>query len=881
MAGGFGGAVKLTGEAEYRQAITRITQSLRECGAEMKLVSSQYAASDTSQEALNARTKALNNTLEQQKAKLVALQGQERAMHAQYTSSNEAHQKLTASLEAERDKLSQIEASQGKNSEAYQTQAKAVIKLSSAVDKSSAAVNYNEIAMSKIRQQMVETQANINKTESSIKKLSTSEESAGTSSKNLGKHVEEAGDKVEEAGEKAKASGSKFSAAFGAISGVAQSMASKVMDALGGLKDEIVNTSDATDKFQSTLKFAGIDDSKIKELTESTRKYADQTVYDLSDIQSMTAQLAANGVDGYDKLAEAAGNLNAVAGGNADTFKSVGMVLTQTAGAGKLTTENWNQLADAIPGASGKLQEAMQKNGAYTGNFRDAMAKGEITADEFNKAIMDLGFTDAAKQAATSTSTIEGAMGNLQASVVGGFTDMLNKVKPKLTDAISSLADWVTNAFQSIQDFSGKAMAFFQDLANSPQFQNLKDGLSAIGDAAKTAFDNIKTAVQPVIDSIKSLADRMGLLGNGSDAVSNAADKIKDAMGKAGDVLKGVADAMKSISDWCAQHADGVSSALVAIGGGFAAFKMASLISGAITALKGFSLAAKMAALAQAALNLVMSLNPIMIVVTAVGALAAGLVYFFSQTDTGRQKWGEFCQALQDFWNNVVSTFQVTWGYIGQKFSDLGNGIKNTWQSVVDFVGGVPGRIQGFFAGIGSWFSNKFQEVKSGITSKFNDAVDAVKKIPDKFKDIGKNIIQGLWSGIESVKQWLKDKISSIADWIPGWIKDRLGIHSPSRVMRDQVGKYIAQGIGVGFESEMSAVKAQMLDAMPSPDAFAQDYSFGAVNAASSGYRASGDGYQSDIVSAITEALKGVQVVLDDEVAGRFVTKTVTAAIYR
>ncbi|WP_410954914.1 tape measure protein, partial [Pseudomonas aeruginosa] len=78
----------------------------------------------------------------------------------------------------------------------------------------------------------------------------------------------------------------------------------------------------------------------------------------LDDIQSITAQLASNGVKGYDKLAEAAGNLNAVAGGNAQTFKTVGLVMTQTAGAGKLTTENWNQLSDAIPGASGKLQEA-------------------------------------------------------------------------------------------------------------------------------------------------------------------------------------------------------------------------------------------------------------------------------------------------------------------------------------------------------------------------------------------------------------------------------------------------------------------------------------------------------------------------------------------
>lgn len=125
------------------------------------------------------------------------------------------------------------------------------------------------------------------------------------------------------------------------------------------------------------MSFAGYDDSQIQTARDAMKDYADKTVYDLNTISNTTAQLAANGIQDYTGLTEAAGNLNAVAGGNADTFQSVAMVLTQTAGAGKLTTENWNQLSDAIPGASGKIQEALLKNGAYTGNFRDAMEKGQ------------------------------------------------------------------------------------------------------------------------------------------------------------------------------------------------------------------------------------------------------------------------------------------------------------------------------------------------------------------------------------------------------------------------------------------------------------------------------------------------------------------------
>jgi phage tail tape-measure protein len=156
-------------------------------------------------------------------------------------------------------------------------------------------------------------------------------------------------DEINKSSTKASGGTGKFAAIAGAMGGLVSTGISMAVDAISNLSGDIIEASDSAQKFASTLSFAGLDTSTIDQLTASTQKYADQTVYDLSDIRNTTAQLAANGVDNYANLAEAAGNLNAVAGGNADTFRSVGMVLTQTAGAGKLTTENWNQLSDAIP----------------------------------------------------------------------------------------------------------------------------------------------------------------------------------------------------------------------------------------------------------------------------------------------------------------------------------------------------------------------------------------------------------------------------------------------------------------------------------------------------------------------------------------------------
>jgi len=280
---------------------------------------------------------------------------------------------------------------------------------------------------------------------------------------------------------------------------------------------QAIDASDATNKFKNTLGFAGKSAADVDRLTKSTKEYADKTVYGLSDIQSITAQLASNNVQGYDKLAEAAGNLNAVAGGNAETFKSVGMVLTQTAGQGKLTTENFNQLADAVPGASGKLQQALLQAGAYTGNFREAMEKGEITAEEFNAAVMDLGMTDVAKEAATSTKTIEGAWGNLEAALVSGAMGIVDQIKPALTDFMGNVASGAEGAFNWIQNNLIPGIQGVWDILAKGQFDGsskafgleedsgIVDFLFKIGESARAAGDWITGTLIPGIQGVASI----------------------------------------------------------------------------------------------------------------------------------------------------------------------------------------------------------------------------------------------------------------------------------------------------------------------------------------------------------------------------------------
>lgn len=100
------------------------------------------------------------------------------------------------------------------------------------------------------------------------------------------------------------------------------------------------------------------------------------------------------------------------------------------------------------------------------------------------------------------------------------------------------------------------------------------------------------------------------------------------------------------------------------------------------------------------------------------------------------------------------------------------------------------------------------------IASSAGEIIDTFKAAfsekADQFMDIGSQIVRGIWNGISSGYDWITGKISEWIGNVVDWIKNKLGIQSPSRVMRDQVGKYMAQGIGVGFEDEMRSVNRQI-----------------------------------------------------------------------
>lgn len=584
------------------------------------------------------------------------------------------------------------------------------------------------------------------------------------------RHADESLGNVDKSSSKSSSGLGKFGAAAGAVGGLVSSGIGMAVDAIGDLTGDIIEASDSADKFKSTLNFAGLDTGTIDALTASTQTYADQTVYSISDIRNVTAQLAANGVQGFDKLAEAAGNLNAVAGGNAETFSSVGMVLTQTAGAGKLTTENWNQLADAIPGASGKLQEAMLKNGAYTGNFRDAMEKGEISAEEFNQAIMDLGMTDAAKEAATSTSTIEGAMGNLEASVVGVGTTILDQFKGPLTSGISMLA-------QRISGLSGVFTGLVQTIGPI---------LSQIGTTFQTAFQPVVGMVQSqLLPALQPLMSALQNLGNAimpiiTAAIQTIAPVLSTLVSNIGQTMSVIATAVTPVINNIASL---IQAVLPAIQSAFQIW--GTYIQGVINAVFPFI---------QTVVTSVM--NVINEIITTVLAAING-------------DWSGVWEGIQNIassvWNGIQSIVSGAINAVSGVISSVLSGISGIFSSVWN---GIKGAVSSAWSGITS-------AVSSGVSSMMNFITSIPSRIMGVFSgagswllSAGQNIIQGLINGITNA---IGGAISAVKDAVGGIIdgaKSLLGIASPSKVFDREIGRMIPAGLGRGVsENERAATR--------------------------------------------------------------------------
>lgn len=322
---------------------------------------------------------------------------------------------------------------------------------------------------------------------------------------------------------------------------------------------------------------------------------------------------------------------------------------------------------------------------------------------------------------AFNNAVLAGSVDTIRAEA--GF-DMLNKAinTGKITaQQWTSITTAMPTAMQALQKETGLTSQELLELyRNNPQAltdalirldQEGGGGLASLQEQAKlatggigTAFDNLDNAIKRGLESmVIALGD--GSLEEGQRKISEAITKIGTAFEGA---LKGTGEFFKFIID----NKDIFGPIAVAV----------ATFAGALGLLAGII---KIASAVQAIWNGVLLANPIILIVTLILALVAGLIYFFTQTKLGQEIWQNLTNFLKDALTNISNFFKSAW-----------DGIKMIWDGVVLYFRLVWFGIQLVFNAAGSWFSNIFTGAWNGIKNAFSGVT---------------GFFRGLWNSIVSI----------------------------------------------------------------------------------------------------------------------------------
>ncbi|MFR9807061.1 hypothetical protein ACL02T_32910 [Pseudonocardia sp. RS010] len=170
---------------------------------------------------------------------------------------------------------------------------------------------------------------------------------------------------------------------------------------------------------------------------------------------------------------------------------------------------------------------------------------------------------------------------------------------------------------------------------------------------------------------------------------------------------------------------------------------------------------------------------------------------------------------LNAVWGVVSSVWNTIWGFLGPILETIGSAIATAWNAISSVISTVMNAVWGVVSSVWNTIAGFFSDVWARISSVVSDGAnrvwDFLTGLWDRIKgiageaigwlvDAGRNIVTGLWNGIAAMGTWLYDKIMGwVRSTVPAPILEFLGIASPSRLMRDQVGEMIPAGIGEGI----------------------------------------------------------------------------------
>lgn len=483
--------------------------------------------------------------------------------------------------------------------------------------------------------------------------------------------------------------------------------------------------------------------------------------------------------------------------------------LSQAFSNGKIDAETWNSLIDS--GLGPTLNAMAKQMGITTGALKSGLSDGSISVSQFNDALVNLdkngggGIASLSKIAQDSTSGIGTSIANAKTAVTRGVADMITAVNNgiksldittplgKITgigSIISQLGTVVEQTFEAIgqaipQAFSGLSGVISSLVGSGNQIQTLFATIlttisGVLGTMDFSALTNLAQAILPALQS--GFQTFLGYVTPAIQPLLNAFVNLWNAI--------------QPIVNVIASSLMPVFQILGAFLGGFVSGVMGALTT-AFNVLAG--VARVLTPVIQFVGSVIQALAPIFVTVAGfIGQLMGQFAGFngvlgvvgkvVSSVFSGIIGFGSrLFGSLSGVFNNIANGFRI----MGSGLGSVGRGISNTFSSIIGFAGRMVSGIIGAVSG-----------VAGRIASHFSGVFGAISRAIGNVTDIGANIVNGIAQGIRGAWGAVTSAIGALTDMIPKKIRSLLGIHSPSRVMRDMVGKFIPQGIAVGMTSQ-------------------------------------------------------------------------------
>lgn len=367
-----------------------------------------------------------------------------------------------------------------------------------------------------------------------------------------------------------------------------------------------------------------------------------------------------------------------------------------------------------------------------------------------------------------------GVWEQLRNTAASALADVMDRVS-QLIDWLSSGIQWVTDFVRSFAD-TGVFQAWVDvfgvvlDVINSATdvFGSVIDAIGrmtgaaggaqsfgqTVGDAFKTIADLIKPVLQVLDDVLGWFSQNPGIIIAALGTIGTAFAGVKgyQALNSGLQVLKGTMDTVTGA-------AKGVSNGIqlmMDLGGPVQMVKqLGSNLNIVSTAQQTWSSVTKAATAVQGAFNAVVSANPIGAIITAIAAVVAALVWFFTQTETGRKAWAAFTQFLTDAWNKVCEVGKAVWEGLSSFFSGLWEGIKAVaepiWQGLSSFFTGIWTGMKAVWDVVWNGIKAVFQVVWSVIQAYVNYYVIPIFNLIKNICIVVAAVFVTIWNGIKTV----------------------------------------------------------------------------------------------------------------------------------